>query len=177
MILGIIPCLMYASLIVYIANLSLLFVNYLGVKQNQVGYYQGIIMFTFLLFSFLSAMLLTQFSIKTMQKMSLAIILLASIFLFLNNFIFTNPVSISLIMSLYSVGSAIALGPFISQALNVFPELRGTSSALFGAIRLALSSVAISIAGYLFNGSLMPIAVIILAMTGISVVMYLYVRD
>ncbi len=174
MILGVIPCLMYAALIVYIANLSLLFVNYFGVTQHAVGYYQAAIMFAFLLFSFIAAMLLKKLSIQVSQRFGLLITVIASLILFALNFI--QPKSapyITVAMIIFSAGSAIALGPFISQALNSYPELRGTSSALLGAIRLLLSSVVVAFAGQLFNGTLMPIAAIILLLSLVSVVLYI----
>lgn len=177
LMLGIIPCLMYASIIVYIANLSLLFVNYLGVTQHQVGYYQAAIMLIFLIFSFIAVYLLRKISVQASQCTGLFIVSLASILLLLCYFIFPkNPNLITMIMSLFAAGSAIALGPFISQALNTYPELRGTSSALLGAIRLALSSVVIAIVGHFFNGTLLPIALIIFILMLMSVSMYLYLN-
>jgi len=176
-ILGTIPCLMYAGIIVYIANLSLLFVNYLGVSQHQVGYYQAVIMFTFLIFSFIAAFMLKKFSIQASQRIGLFIVSIAAALLLLLTLMFPhNPNLITIIMSLFAAGTAIALGPFISQALNIYPELRGTSSALLGAIRLALSSLVIAVAGHLFNGTIIPIAAIIFVLMFVSVSMHLFLR-
>ncbi|ATN73892.1 hypothetical protein [Coxiella burnetii] len=136
-ILGTIPCLMYAGIIVYIANLSLLFVNHLGVTQHQVGYYEAIIMLTFLAFSFIAAYMLKRFSIQASQRIGLFIVSLAAVLLLSSHFILPNsPNLITAVMSLFAAGSAIALGPFISQALNTHPEVRETSSALLGTISI-----------------------------------------
>ena len=173
--LGIIPCLMYAGIIVYIANLSLLFVNYFGVTQHQVGYYQAVIMFAFLIFSFVAAYLLNRFSVSVSQKIGLSVTAISAVFLIGAYFLFPeNPNIITGIMALFSAGSAIALGPFISQALNCYPKLRGTSAALLGAIRLSLSAAVVAITGHFFNGTTLPIAIAVLLSMMIAVAMYFY---
>lgn len=174
--LGIIPSLMYASIVVYIASLSLLFVNHMQVPQRLMGYYQGAVMFSFLIFSLISAILLIKINIKNIQKSGLLLITLASLFLLIIAFVAPNkPIIITLLMMLYAAGAAIALGPFITQALNTFPQMIGSASALLGALRLLLSSIALAWVGHLFNGTLLPIAAVLFIFAFIGNGLYLLI--
>ncbi|MEM1244495.1 MAG: multidrug effflux MFS transporter [Pseudomonadota bacterium] len=173
LVLGTIPCLLYAGMIVYISNLSLLFVNYLGVTQADVGYYQAVIMFTFLIFSFITVFLLHRFTTQTAQTLGLFVVFIASLLLLVLDWFWANDAKvITIIMSIYQAGSAIALGPFMSEALNTHPQRRGTASALLGGLRLTFASIVVAIAGYLFDGSLTPIAMIIFILMAVNMLLY-----
>lgn len=130
-------------------------------------------MLVFLIASFIAVPLLTKITIYQMQKIGLGITGVSGVLLLLITLIQPQrPVLITLAMMLFSAGSALSLGSFITQALNSVPQFRGTSSALLGTIRLTLSSVAIMLAGYLFNGTIAPLALIIIALTLLSIILY-----
>lgn len=154
---------LHNALIIYTANLSLIFISHMGVDPGLFGYYQSAIMVTFMAFSVLSAKGIDYYGPYTTKKVGLAVAFLGSLFLLMLAYSQSSPLLITLAMCVVSGGVALAMGIFGSQAMGVFPDIKGASAALICTIRLCFVSIIISITSALFDGTMVPISWVVMA--------------
>lgn len=78
----------------------------------------------------------------------------------------------------FSFGLAFILPNGTALAFSEVREGLGTSSALIGSLEMALGALSVFLVGKLFNGTMIPIASIMLGATILSLCLYAYlVRD
>jgi MFS transporter, DHA1 family, multidrug resistance protein len=163
--------LMACCLIVYLTSISLIFINHMDVPKAIFAYYQSSIMASFSIFSFLVSYLIKNFGIEKTKTIGRATAFLGGIFLYIAGFEMQDPIMITISMSLISGGFAILIVIIMTKAITLFPDLKGSAASLIASTRLLLSSVAIAIAGYFFNGSIKPVAIIILTLMTLVIIL------
>lgn len=157
--------LLFSCLIVFIANLSLIFIEYLGVSKTYYGFYQTTTMVSFALFSFISIKMISYFGVNTTKKIGLLAAGTGSILLLIAAFTSPEPVFICAAMVVFSAGTTFA-GPIYSiEAANTLPQLRGVASGMNNAMRHIIIASIVMIGGSFFDGSIRPVALLIAAST------------
>ncbi len=68
------------------------------------------------------------------------------------------------------------VGIFGMKALTIFPDMKGTSSAMSTAIRQLLASGLVLISEIAFDGTIVPVAVIIFSYVCISLIWYALIQ-
>jgi DHA1 family bicyclomycin/chloramphenicol resistance-like MFS transporter len=158
----------------YIANLSLIFINHLGVSKMAYGYYQAIILLTFAIVSFSSGYVIMHYGMDRTRILGTKITVLGAIlFAIVMIFAGDNPILITFAMTIFTGGFAVNMGIFFSDYMSVYPEIKGIASALANCIRLFVMAVLIGLSGIFFNGTMMAVGVIIV-IAGISSLLVLY---
>lgn len=153
--------LMGCSLAIYLTSISLIFTDYMNVPKHLYGFYISFIMASFAFFSFSTAIIVKYLGINNAKKIGLIMISVGVSFLLFTAFMLPLPILITLSMSICSGGFAILIPLYIYSAMSVMPELKGYSSSLIAFTRLILVSIGIAIAGYFFNGTIKPLAIIV----------------
>lgn len=167
----------FTAIIVYISNLSLIFINHLGVPLEEFGYYQAITMTTFLIFSALGAKLIAQKGIDYTKNLGGFLMIVGSTTLFITALF--QPTSIILIcasMSFVAAGGALTVGIFGMKALELYPNMKGTASSMLTGIRQLVASLGVFISEFTFNGSILPVAIIIFTYLCIIIVWYAWMQ-
>jgi DHA1 family bicyclomycin/chloramphenicol resistance-like MFS transporter len=163
----------YIGMIVYIANSSLLFINHFGMSEERFGFYQTIITCTFMLISLFTGKIIRLLGEKKTYNYSIMVNALgAFILLVIAVFAPHSPNLITLAMIIYTAGLVlfwVLCGAYISR---IFPHLRGTSSSILLGVRLVGIALCVSLSGVTFNGTIMPIAIIISALVVIALICY-----
>ncbi|MBS0185334.1 MAG: MFS transporter [Proteobacteria bacterium] len=149
---------LFAGFMVFIANLSLIFIEHLNVSQKSYGFYQASIMGTFALVSTLGAWMIGKFGTKTTKYVGLTFSFMGTIFLCIVSFYNPLPILICGAMSLFTMGATLASVIYGVEAVNVFPNLRGISSGLTTALRHLVIGLVIAFSSTIFDGSMRPIA-------------------
>lgn len=164
-------------IVVYISNLSLIFVNHLGVPLADFGYYQASTMGTFVIFSYLSSRLIAKKGLDYTKNLGGIITIIGGTGIFLTALF--NPHSIPLIclsMALLAAGGSLMVGIFGMRAISLFPDMKGTSSAMSTAIRQLLASGLVLVSEFAFDGTIVPVAVIIFAYVCVSLIWYAIIQ-
>lgn len=169
-----IVCALCGAYFVYIANLSLVFINHLGVSEEAYGYYQAVILLIFAILSFSSGYVIQGIGLSRTRSLGVKItvtgaVLLAAVMVFAQE----NPLLITLAMSIFTGGFALNAGIFFGDYMSVKPEIKGIASALANCIRLFVMAALIALGGYFFNGTMIPTTVIVF-FAGISSLAVLY---
>jgi len=164
---------LHNALIIYTANLSLIFINYMEVSPSVFGYYQSSIMGVFMACSVLSAKGIDKYGAFTIKKIGLAIGVLGALILLGLSYIQSSPLWITLAMCMVSGGIAFSMGIFGSQVMDIFPTIKGASAALICTVRLCFVSVVISLTSLIFNGTMVPIAWVVLGYMLSAAILYI----
>jgi len=152
----------FTAIVVYIANLSIIFMNHLGIDLKAFSYYQATTMGTFIIFSLLSIKLIGKKGIDYTKNLGSIVALIGSIGLFGIALIDkTNVNLICISMAFVAGGGSMMAGTFGIKALSIFPEMNGTSMAMMTAVRQLMASGLVILSEILFDGTIIPIALII----------------
>lgn len=153
---------MFAIILIFIANLSIIFIDYMGVSQEIYGWYQSMIMGSFALTSVVSPFMIGKFGTRKTKFIGLIIAFIGISLLTI--FHDATPFVICSIMALYTVGGTFAMVIYCVEAVAVFPNLKGVASGLSNALRHLSIGFLVSVGAGFFDGSIKPIAYIAAAL-------------
>ncbi len=167
-------CVMFSVVLVFIANLSLIFVDYLQVSKEEFGYYQAGIMGAFFLGSISGAHFIKKLGMYNTKMIGNVLFLIGIINLALLSFMgVESPLALIIAMSMTSLGCALAVTISFTYGMSfVDASLNGSAMSLTQSLRLLFSSGMIWIAAHNFDGSTQPMSVLAVGSTVICFVLY-----
>jgi MFS transporter, DHA1 family, multidrug resistance protein len=164
----------FATIVVYIANLSVVFINHLGMDLETFSYYQATTMGTFIIFSLFSVKLIDAKGLDYTKNIGGVLSLIGTTMLFTTCLIdLSNIHMICLSMAFLAAGGALMAGTFGMKAMSIFPEMNGTAMAITTAIRQLLASGLVVLSEIFFDGTLLPVAIIIFSYAAFATLCYL----
>lgn len=168
-------CLMFSMVIVFIANLSLIFVDYLQVPKEIFGVYQTAIMGAFFIGSMGAAYLIKKMGMAFTKKAGSIIYIAGIVFLSLLAFLKMDiPHLLIIAMGMGGLGSALAITIYFTYSMTYIDEkLKGSALSLTQSLRLFLSSGLVYVAASKFDGSILPMTILALLCTGLCAFFYL----
>ncbi len=164
----------FTTTIVYIANLSVIFINHIGMTLEVFSYYQASTMGTFIVFSLMSVKLINKYGVDRTKNLGTILCTLGACSLLLVSLIDDHAVNmICVAMALVASGSALMGGTFGAKAMGLFPDINGTALAMMTAFRQILAFGLIILSEIFFDGTILPVAILIFACTILAVLGYL----
>ena len=167
-------CLMFSMVIVFIANLSLIFIDYLKVPQEIYGYYQTAIMAAFFMGSMGAAFLIKKLGMIFTKVLGSLLFIGSSLWLALLSYLNSDsPVLLVAAMALASFGSALSMTIYFSYSMSHISEnLKGAAMSITQSLRIFLSSSLVWLAAYAFDGSTKPMSILAILCTAICALLY-----
>lgn len=159
--------LLFGSIMVFIANLSLIFIEHLGVSQKIYGFYQATIMGTFASISSIGAWMIGRYGTIKTKNIGLFLVGLGTLLLLLVTFSPTSPSIICSAMIVFTTGATLSSVIYGVEAVNVFPQLRGSATGLSNALRHLLIGGIIGASSFFFSGSISPVVWVIASLSAI----------
>ncbi|MBM3467943.1 MAG: multidrug effflux MFS transporter [Alphaproteobacteria bacterium] len=164
----------FTAVVVYIANLSVIFVNHIGMSLEKFSYYQATTMGTFIIFSLVSIKLIGKKGLDYTKNLGGLLAFIGSVGLFYTSQAhLTNVTMICSFMALVAAGGAMMAGTFGMKALSIFPEINGTAMAMMTGVRQLLAAGLVVISEILFDGTIAPVASIIFIYAVACVISYM----
>lgn len=163
----------FSAIVVYVANLSVIFINYMGLDLTHFSYYQATTMGTFIVFSLVAIGCINRKGIDFTKNLGSILALIGAVCLFYISQ--KNPYNVKIIclgMGFIAAGGAMMAGTFGMKALSIFPDINGTAMAMITAVRQLLAAVLVIMSEILFDGTIRPVAMIIGAYAFIAVASY-----
>lgn len=157
--------LMFAGIMVFIANLSLIFIEYLGVSKSSYAFYQAAPSTAFALFSLLSIWIIGRFGTNKTKNSGVFIALLGTLLFVLTATLPPNPFLICAAMVVYAIGITLAAPIYGMESANVFPGMRGIAAGMSNALRYIIIASLVGVGSTAFDGSIKPVAILL----GISI--------
>ena len=172
----IISCI-FSAYFVFLSNLSLVFIDHLGVPDTIFPYFQGSVLMGFSVTSLFTGKLARWLGLNYLRLIGLCLNFLGSTALLL--VVWSKPnnvIAITACMVVFSIGMGMCINIIFADAMNRFPSIKGIAASLMSSIRLGCNAAAITIAGLLFNGSMQPVGTMIFVFALVSISSFLWVR-
>jgi len=162
---------------VFISIIPFLFMETLGLPMAQYVYYQGAVVGLFALGSLAVPLLIGRVDPGRMTVSSVSLCLGAALLLCLQAlFRVDAAMPITALMCLFVVGLVWPCGVLFAMVFAAFPELKGSASALFSALRMMVMAGAISLSGHFYDDSFRPVGTIIFLLALLGAPLLLYAR-
>ncbi|RUR06805.1 MFS transporter [Legionella sp. km772] len=161
--------LMFAGLILFTANLSLIFIENLGVSKEIYGFYQASAPAAFALFSLLSIWIIGYFGTEKTKWAGIFTVFVGATLFMLTALVNPSPLLICAAMIIFTAGITLAGPIYGTESANVFPEMRGIATGMSNALRHLIVAGMVSVGSYNFNGSIKPVASLILIATAFTI--------
>jgi DHA1 family bicyclomycin/chloramphenicol resistance-like MFS transporter len=143
---------MFTALIVYTANISLLFIGHMHLSERAFGFYQAVTMGSFGIFSL--AYFIGRLGGEKVKKSGTLLYFLGAVFLLWVNFFYPHsPLLISLSMGMMAAGTALAIVVYFTDSM-VGIASAGAALSFVQGLRLFLSSQATDLSRIIFDGTL-----------------------
>lgn len=153
--------LMFAGAMVFTANLSLIFIEYLGVSKSSYAFYQASPSTAFAVFSLLSILIIERFGIHNTKHVGVIITFVGTALFMLIAVISPSPFLICGAMVVYAIGITLAAPIYGMESANVFPEIRGIAAGMSNALRYIIIASLVGIGSFTFDGSIKPVALLL----------------
>lgn len=164
----------FVGIVVYISNISLIFINHLGVPAGQFGFYQGTTMMTYMVCSGLGAKLIGRKGLVYTRTLGGALAFAGGLFLALTALLCpTSVVAICLSIALFAAGGSFLVGIFGMMALDLFPNMRGTASAMQNSVRQLSAAGMVVLTQVFFDGTIVPVAAVLFGYVCTALLWYL----
>lgn len=158
-------CFMVAAYFVFIGIIPLIFMEQLGVDINTYALYQGSVVGLFAVLSLTIPMIMARFNIDKLMRRSMIVSLASGVSLCaLGLFVSDHPLPITILMCCYIVGLVLPCCVLFAQAMDMFPAHRASASSLIQSLRMLTMALATYVAGLFYDGSFMPIGIVIMSL-------------
>ncbi|MBX9805101.1 MAG: MFS transporter [Alphaproteobacteria bacterium] len=152
----------FSAIVVYIANISIIFVNHMDMSLELFSLYQASTMGTFIVFSLLSMKLIGKMGLDYTKNLGSFFTLIGAAGLFWTCQVdMDNANMICFFMAFIAAGGAMMAGTFGMKVVSIFPDIYGTSMAMTTAIRQFLAGGLVILSEVMFDGTIVPVATII----------------
>lgn len=165
--------LLFAALTVFISNLSLIFIDFLGVSKESYGFYQASAPASFALFSFISIWIIEYFGTVKTKYAGLVIAAVGALLLLIVSTAHPQPLLICISMVIFTAGTTLSATIYGTESANIYPEMRGVATGMSNALRYLIIAGVVGIGSYSFNGTINPVTNIIALSTTIAILLAL----
>lgn len=160
----------------FLAVGAVIFENHLGIGQREFGIIWGLMAFTYVGGAVLSARLTRRYPIPLVMHFAVAATLfggwlIVAVYLLSGLSVPGLLVPLALLMAAAGTVTPVAL----AGAVNAHFEIAGTASGLSSAIGIVIGGMFTVISGYVYEGSFLPIAVLVAVAATLSALCWLWV--
>lgn len=172
---SIVPSMLYGIYLSFIAQASFLYTETFQLSVMEYVFHQAVILITFAVVSLFSGKITHKIGARKSVNLGMLISLVGSVALVGSSIMFpTSPILTTLFMSLVCLGSAISYPVIFGASLEIFPEIKGTSSSLIMSMRSLVCFGMVAVTGYCYNGHSLRIALLVLMIFGLSTLFTLF---
>lgn len=168
--------LLFGSFILFTANLSLIFIEYLDVPKESYGFYQAATTLTFAIVSALSIFIIEHWGTNRTKYAGLVLSTIGAFLLLGVAFYEPTPVLICGAAIVFIAGSTLAAPIYGVESASMFADMRGIATGMSNALRHVSVASLVGIGSLAFNGSILPVAWLIVGSVMLSLVLALALR-
>lgn len=158
---------------IFVGMSPLLYMKALGVSLSHFGYYQGTLALIFAVGSIIYGLMIKTFELnqKKMLYVSMQIFIASLITISLAASLdSTDPLLITLAILVFIVGQIIPTIILYPICLNYLPHAKGRVSAIIQGGRLILTSIALQITSYFYDGTFQNIGLVMVCFIFVAVI-------
>ncbi|CAH0540341.1 multidrug effflux MFS transporter [Vibrio marisflavi] len=169
----IVTTMIFAGYMVFVSNMSLIFVDKLGVHKAHFPFYQFSLLIAFVIASVNSGRLIDWFGLNKMRNLGYIVLIASALFMWAMPVSWQqDPLIVTAVMVVYSFGAGICIGIFFTRSMEAVPNQTGVSASLVTSIRLALVAIIIDISSDMYDGTMTTVVQIVAYCTIASIIAY-----
>jgi DHA1 family bicyclomycin/chloramphenicol resistance-like MFS transporter len=170
-----VPSALYAAYLAFIACAPFLYMETFGMSITEYALHQAVIVGSFSAVSFFVNRISQKFGNKRCVIYSCVSYLLSTAALaFVGFFMPHSPYWITFLVTVGGIAEAVYYPIIFGRSLEIFPEIKGTSSSVIMSMRALIIAATVAIAGYLYNGEVLNLALVMFTMTALCLGLTLY---
>lgn len=148
-----VPSLLFAAYMSYIAGSAFLYIGTFGLSTLTFVVHQAIIVASFAVTSMYVSKIIPLFGPNKTVKYGVGLSFMSILaFVLLSMEDVSSAYITTLCMSLFGIGFAACYPVVFSNSLSIFPALQGPASSIIMGVRALLVAISTAITGYLYNG-------------------------
>lgn len=157
---GMVLSLVVGCLMIPWSSLPLVFIKQMGMGEKDFGLLLGFIPIAESLTTFVARPIIKKHGLDYVLKVGLSVAFFGSIaFLTATIFFGDNPYAVMGALAFFSTSLPLLFPPVLSRCITIFPNLKGTASALLSASRYIAIGLLSLLGSALYDGTLIPAAV------------------
>ncbi len=157
-----ISALTFAGLWAYISSTPFYIISVLGYSKVEYGYFQAVLVLTYIFGSMYNRRLLFRFDLDTVLEWGLWLLVTSAVGLVAASYLFPDSAyALCLAMSINCFAMGIVFPNAVTHALEIFDELKGISSALITVLEMAAAGAMIWLTGLVYHSAMLPVAILI----------------
>ncbi len=170
--LGLVLSLVIGGLLLPVSSLPSVFKG-LGIHEKSFGLFLGAIPIAETLTTFVTRDLIKKYGLDFVLKCGLAFAVLGGLVFFYVAIVFPeNPYLIMLSLAVFSVALPMIFPPVISRCLSIFPDQKGTASALLSSLRYLVIGLCGYLGSVVYDNTLIPAAICMMVISVLAVIMW-----
>lgn len=151
---------------IYLAFLSIsaiLFVVEFQIEKKVFPFFQAAVLGGWLVASLSSNFAIQKWGAEKIKKTGVSVLAFSLTgFLFTVFFAPTNPVLLTLFMSIYSFGFNWVQTPYFGEVMNLMPDIRGIVGSLVSSTRLFLTAIVVALVSHFYDKSIYSFAYVLI---------------
>ncbi|HET6346877.1 MAG TPA: MFS transporter, partial [Myxococcota bacterium] len=171
-------CLLFSLWIAFLSTISVLFVLELGVPKDRFPLFQSVPLFAWVVASLTSARGIRRLGVARVKAWGTGVMVVGCVLFPLGAWLTPrNPYVHTACMVLYAFGLNWFQGLYFPAVMELYPDIKGITSSLVTSARLLIASVVVGLTGWLYDGTIFPMAWAMVAVAmGVAPMMLQYER-
>jgi MFS transporter, DHA1 family, multidrug resistance protein len=169
-------CLIFAGYLTFLSGSAILFVLEFGISKQLFPFYQASLLVAWLIASLLFSRAVKRFGARRVKAVGAGTIALGGVGLSIVTALFPqDALLLTASMVFFAFGANWVSGIYFPEVMEIFPKIKGIAASLLTSLRLLITAGVVGLTSSLYNGTIYPIAVsviAILAVTFVLIVLY-----
>lgn len=159
--------LIFAGYMAFLAGTALLFVLEFGVTKQLFPFFQGALLGAWVIASVTCSWILGRWGSYRVKMVGTALMLVGGVTLILAVWLTpTNPYYLTLAMMIYAFGANWTQGLYFPEGMEILPDIKGVTASLLTSARLLITAVIVGLASALYDGTIYPLAFVVIGIIG-----------
>ena len=159
---ALVPSLCYSGYMCFIACAPFLYMETFDLTITQYAIHQGVILSSFSITSMYAGWISNKVGQVNSIVYGVATSLISGIMIVIVAITSENaPYLTTLSMVIFAISSATYYPVVFARSMEIVPKLKGTASSFIMALRMLMCGAFVAVTGYLYNGTLLPVSLII----------------
>jgi DHA1 family bicyclomycin/chloramphenicol resistance-like MFS transporter len=152
----------FAGYLAFLSGTSVLFVLEFGVTKENFPFYQALLLFAWLLGNLTFTKVIKLLGTQKTKVAGMFLVFLGGISTALFAFLLPqSALAPTIAMLLYAFGGNWIFGIYFPESMELMPEIKGLTASLFTSMRLLITAIIVGLAGFYYNATIYPLAVLI----------------
>ncbi len=165
----------FAGYITFLSGTSVLFVVEFGMSKTRFPFIQAAVLGGWVLGSLLLNYALARLGNAKVKQTGIALCTIGGLVIGLAALIAARePYSQTIGMVLYAFGANWIIGLYFPESMEILPHIKGITASLLTSARLLISSIIVGLASSLYNGTIYPLAGVVVATVAIILPIIIY---